>query len=444
MTDFVSNQKPQIDEILQSLGILSTDPLFDAIPPNLKHLPPTEDDGLSESELLTLMEKMALKNTFAGKENYLGAGAYEHYVPALVSAITSRSEFLTSYTPYQPEASQGILQAMFEFQSALAALTQMDVANAGVYDGASACAEGVLMALRLQKEKNRVLVADSVHPSYRKTLKLYLEGLNVEYVPIPFSSDGKLNKDVYLSSLDANVACVLLQSPNFFGLVEDMATFSKAAQEAKAISIVCGNPLAYALFAPPGEYEADIAVGDCQPIGLSLMFGGPYAGYMACREEYVRQLPGRIVGQTKDSHGKRGFVLTLQAREQHIRREKATSNICTNQTLSILASLVTMLWYGPQGLYELALTNYQRAHYLSSKLSTLSGFEVLGPHFNEFTLKLPCKVQSFLNRFQEKGIVAGIPLRTFYPEWEDRILIAVTELKSLKQLEQYFTIASQI
>lgn len=422
--DFVSNTKVQREEMLRSMGINSLDSLFSSIPSSLIHPPPSSDDGISELEALEFMESLSAKNTFSTFDSYLGGGAYAHYIPAIVSTITSRSEFLTSYTPYQPESSQGYLQAIFEFQSVIAALTGLDVANASVYDGASACAEAVLMALRIHKDRKAVILSKGLHPTYRGIIEQYLSGLDVEILE-NFETGHQ-------------IACVLAQSPNFFGVIEEMNVLAKKAHENDSLFIACGNPIAYGLFSPPGEYGADIAVGDCQPLGLGLNFGGPYVGYMACKEKWVRQLPGRIVGETIDNQGKRGYLLALQAREQHIRREKATSNICTNQTLGALACLITTLWWGPVGLKRLALMNYKKAHYLSQALEKLSGFSVLHPHFNEFTLTLPSPVESALSLFRNHHIEPGIPLS------HNQLLVAVTELKSLEQLDKYIQVASKL
>jgi glycine dehydrogenase subunit 1 len=430
--DFVSNQDVQIKEMLRSIGVDSIEALFTSIPPSLFHNKPLNDDGLSEAESLTLFEQIGKENTFSQFDSYLGGGAYQHYIPALVGAITSRSEFLTAYTPYQAEISQGLLQVTFEFQSAIAALTGLDAANASVYDGASACAEAVLMALRVHKDRKCIAVSSGLNPLYKAVIEQYLAGFEIEIVPLEKSKDR------------TDIACVIAQSPNFFGVIEDMPGLTTEAHAKGALFIACGNPLAYGLLIPPGEYGADIAVGDCQPLGLNLNFGGPYAGYMACKSELIRQLPGRIVGQTVDSKGQKGFVLTLQAREQHIRREKATSNICTNQALAALAALVTMLWYGPVGLNKLALTNYSRAHYLSCVLENLPGFSVLHSHFNEFTLKLPCKVEIAEAHFRKHNIEPGIALNRFYPEMDQHLLVAVTELKSLEQLKKYAIVAGKL
>lgn len=428
--DFISNQKQQIEEMLRAIGASSIEELFQSIPKQLRLPCPVKDDGLSEFEGMRLMEELAQKNSFPRFENYLGAGAYEHHIPALVSAICSRGEFLTSYTPYQPEASQGMLQAIFEFQTAISALTGLDVANASLYDGASSCAEAVLMALRCQKNKNKIIVGRSLHPHYRHTLNLYLLNQEVEIVEAPFLEDGSLDLPATLNLIDESTAALLLQYPNFFGVIDPLKALSEKAKQCGALTIICANPLVYGLYASARELGADIAVGDCQPFGLPLEYGGPYAGYIACRLELVRQMPGRIVGQTVDTEGRRGFVLTLQAREQHIRREKATSNICTNQALAALASLIAILWYGKEGVRKLALTNYQRAAYLKERLGSASQ----APFFNEFVIPMD---QALQEKFRAHGIEPGLNLGRYFPEWENRMLIAVTETKSKQQLDRF-------
>lgn len=440
--DFISNQQPQIEEMLAAIGISSIEELFKDIPLALKQASPKEDDGLSEYEGLRLMEKIAARNTFPLFENYLGAGAYQHHVPAIIGAICSKSEFLTSYTPYQAEASQGMLQIIFEFQSAICALTGMDVANASVYDGASACAEAVLMALRFQKGKNKILISKSVHPHYRAVVEQYVRSQIVQLEWIDFDPNGNLNLEDFQRMIDDNTAAILLQYPNFFGCVENVADFSRLAKEKGALTIVCANPLIYGLFSSGDEIGADIAVGDCQPLGLPLHFGGPYVGYMACKQDLVRQMPGRIVGETVDIEGKRGFVLTLQAREQHIRREKATSNICTNQALAALAVLIGMLWYGKEGIRELALTNYQRAAYLKEELDKIEGVEIItsGVTFNEFVIKFPVSLERMQKIFREHYIEPGLNLSRYYPSLKECLLIAVTEIKTKDQLDRFIEI----
>lgn len=444
--DFISNQNVQNDEMLAALNIKNVEELFAAIPQTLKVMRPAKDDGLSEFEGMRLMESLAAKNTYPSFDNYLGAGAYEHHVPSLVSAICSKSEFLTSYTPYQPEASQGMLQAIFEFQSAICALTGMDVSNASLYDGATSCAEGLLMSLRLQKGRTKILVAESLHPNYRAVVEQYLRLPDIQIVSIPFLSDGSLDVHAIEQELDNNTAAVLLQYPNFFGSIDDIKSVTDKMKSVGALTVLCANPLAYGLFASAGELGVDIAVGDCQPFGLPLQFGGPYAGYIACRQDLVRQLPGRIVGETTDSKGKRGFVLTLQTREQHIRREKATSNICTNQALAALASLVSILWYGKEGVKKLALTNYQRAAYLQDKLSLVTPATPFSkrPFFNEFVIKCKHPMEKLLAHFRHHGIEPGLDLGLFFPRLSNCLLIAVTETKNKKQLDKYIDVMKSL
>lgn len=443
--DFISNKTPQIQEMLASLGIAKIEDLFNDIPQTLKVAPPTYDDGLSEYEGMKLMEKLASRNSFPNYENYIGAGAYEHHVPALVNAVCSKSEFLTSYTPYQAEASQGMLQIIFEFQSAICALTGMDVSNASVYDGASACAEAILMALRHHKERKKILIAGSLHPHYREVVNQYLSNQAVNIETIPFQNDGRIDLDIYESQIDENTAAVLLQYPNFFGSLDEIHPAIHLTKAKGALTILCANPLIYGLCASAGELGADIAVGDCQPFGLPLQFGGPYVGYMACKKELVRQLAGRIVGETVDTEKRRGFVLTLQAREQHIRREKATSNICTNQALAALASLTAILWYGKEGVKQLALTNYQRASYLKHLLDKNEGIETITPQttFNEFVIKFRKPLTEVFTIFRKNGIEPGLDLGRFYPVFKHCLLVTVTETKSQEQLDRYATIASE-
>ena len=444
--DFISNKHPQIQEMLQRIGVKQVDELFKAIPQSLLVPSPLEDDGLSEFEGLKLMESLAGKNTYASFDNYLGAGAYEHHVPALVGAICSKSSFLTTYTPYQAEISQGLLQAIFEFQSGICALTGLDVANASLYDGASACAEALLMSLRWHKDRNKVLVAESLHPHYREVIELYLRSHRTQIEWIPFLSDGRLDMEKCASSLDDQTAAVLTGYPNFFGVIDDIKQVSLLAKARGALSIVCANPLVYGLYASAKELEADIAVGDAQPFGMALQFGGPYVGYMACREHLLRQLPGRIVGETLDTQGRRGFLLTLQAREQHIRREKATSNICTNQALAALAVLITILWYGKKGLPKWALTNFQRASYLKEQLRKIPGIRLMGdaPIFNEFAYHIPGDFQRILQTFRENKIEPGVHLGDYYPSLKGYLLVAVTETKRQTELDHYAEVANAL
>lgn len=334
-----------------------------------------------------------------------------------------------------------MLQTIFEFQSAICALTGMDVANASVYDGASACAEAMLMALRHHKERNKIVVAGSLHPHYRAVVEQYLASHQTRIEMIPFLQNGQLDLEKARQLIDQETAAVLVSYPNFFGMIDDIRQLSAQAKEAGALTVVSANPLVYGLYASAAELGADIAVGDSQPFGLPLQYGGPYVGYMACRSNLVRQMPGRIAGETVDTFGRRGYVLTLQAREQHIRREKATSNICTNQALAALASLVAMLWYGKEGIPELALANFQRASYLRDQLKK-AGIEVWeGPIFNEFVAKFKKPV---MEKFRGQGIEPGIELGRFFPELKNHLLIAVTEVKSKEQLDRFAAVAKEL
>jgi glycine dehydrogenase subunit 1 len=437
--DFISNSDKQRKEMLAEIGLTSIEELLCSIPKKMLLPKITDDDGLSEFEGIHNMEALASKNTFSLFDNYLGAGAYEHYVPALVAAITSKSEFLTAYTPYQPEASQGMLQIIFEFQSAICALTGLDVSNASLYDGASACAEGLLMALRSQKPRHKVLVADSIHPQYRGVIKQYLCHPEIKIEFIPIIADGTVDLIYLEKMIDDDTAAVLIQCPNFFGGIEDVEKICNIAKRSGALTVLSANPLVYGLYKSAAELGADIAVGDCQPFGLSLQFGGPYVGYIACRQDLLRQLPGRIVGETVDALGNRGYVLTLQTREQHIRREKATSNICTNQALASLASLVGILWYGKKGIQQLALTNYQRAAYLKDKLKSVcepTPFDKV-PFFNEFIVRFKKPSTIVQKHFRKHGIEPGVELGRFYSDLQGYFLVAVTETKSLSQLDKY-------
>lgn len=444
--DFISNREKQNSEMLRILGVESVEDLFASVPRQLFLPRPGVEDGMSEFEALKWMEQLARKNRFPNLECYLGAGAYEHHVPALVAAICSKSEFLTSYTPYQPEISQGMLQVIFEYQSAICALTGMDVANASVYDGASACAEAILLSLRSRPDRNCVVISGAIHPHYRQAIRQYVGSLQVKIRDVPYLADGQLDLEQCRQSLDSRVAAVLIQSPNFFGVIEPARELFSLANSAGAISILCANPIAYGLFASAREVGADIAVGDSQPFGLSLQFGGPYVGYMAVRQELVRQLPGRLVGETVDTKGRRGYVLTLQAREQHIRREKATSNLCTNQALAALASLVAILWYGPEGVRKLALTCYQRANYLRDKLRRVKGIHIMDqvPIFNEFVLRCDRPINVVQRAFQRAGIAAGVDLGRYGRKFVGSLLVAVTETKSLEQLDHYVMVAHKV
>lgn len=441
--DFISNKEFQIEEMLKTIGVSSIEELFSCIPEKIRKKNLKTDDGLSEYEGILAAKSLAAKNSFADYKSYLGGGAYEHHVPAIISSICGKAEFLTAYTPYQPETSQGMLQIIFEFQSAICALTGMDVSNASLYDGASACAESMLMALRINKSRNKIMIAESVNPHYREVVKQYLCSHGTKIDLIPCLDDGTLDLEWFNENIDDQTAAVLLQTPNFFGVVDNAEKVFKKAKEVGAISVISANPLVYGLYKNARELFADIAVGDCQPFGLHLQFGGPYVGYMACRDEYVRQMPGRIVGETVDTKGRRGFVLTLQAREQHIRREKATSNICTNQALAALAALASILWYGKKGVKELSLTNYQRTAYLRDHLNKIPGIQITSSDafFNEFVVRFDNDISEVIKKFRENKIEPGVLLKNYYKKLDKHLLVAVTETKSLEDLDLYLRIA---
>lgn len=437
--DFIANRDEQNRQMLKALGIKHVRELFRAVPDALYCAEVSKEDGLSEFEALRWMENIASDNQFLTHESYLGAGAYEHHVPALVGAVCSKSEFLTAYTPYQAEASQGMLQAIFEYQAAICALTGMDAANASVYDGASACAEAVLMALRQLSERSKVIVAGTLNPHYKAVILQYIGDQEVDIETVSYDHNGALDRAQLEASLDEKTAAVLIQSPNFFGVIEQVQEIMALAKRNGSIGILCANPLSYGLLHAAADLGADIAVGDSQPLGLHLQFGGPYAGYIAVRQPLLRQLPGRIVGETVDSRGQRGFVLTLQAREQHIRREKATSNICTNQALAALATLTAALWYGKKGIRELALTCYQRTAYLREKLEQLEGVHLMSqlPVFNEFVIQFDRPIRDVQKAFRRKKIEPGVSLKHLFPSLKNALLVSVTETKSRADLDRY-------
>lgn len=411
--DYIGTTAEEQKKMLDVLGIGSVLELYSAVPPSLLHSKVAED-GLSEREGLAKLQEIAKKNTFHSYTSYLGGGAYEHFIPSIVGPLLSRGEFLTSYTPYQPEVSQGVLQMMFEFQTAIAKLTGMEVANSSMYDGATACAEALLMALRYFKgERKKVYVSKTLNPRYQEVLKLYLPHFE------------------QVNEIDESVAAVLAPFPNYFGELEDPRPLFEQAKKVGALSILATHPIALALYASGGELGADIVVGEGQPLGLPLQFGGPYIGYMATKRSLIREMPGRIVGETTDRNGKKCFVLTLQAREQHIRREKATSNICTSQTLASFAMQITMLYYGDAGLKKLAEENQKSADFLKSGLLGLGLKSRSLPTFNEFAITFPIPIEQVLPIYHQAKILPGIPLDSH------SLLVAVTETKSFDDLSHF-------
>lgn len=422
--------------MLDLIGLPDIEALFSQIPDSILNpvidLPP----ALCEEEIREDVARLTGNNrTTRNCLSFLGGGAYERIRPSIVDRLLSRAEFYTSYTPYQAEVSQGTLQYIFEFQSLITALTGMEVANASMYDGASALAEAALMALRVTRKK-KVLYAAALHPRWKETLLTYLSGTEVELIEAP-AREGVLDLAALSGLVDKDTAAVLIQHPNFFGYLEDLTAFAGIVHSVGALWIQASDPLSLALLQSPGQCGADIAVGELQPLGLPLSFGGPYGGYFAVRYKDVRQMPGRLVGKTVDAEGKTGYVLTLQTREQHIRRDKATSNICTNQSLCALAATIYMSLLGPQGLREVAQQNTDKAHYLAGKLLEIPGVKMLSdaPFFNEFTLVLDRPATAVVDLLSAQGILAGVH-DSRWTGADNRLIVCATETKKRADLER--------
>ncbi|MEB2308885.1 MAG: aminomethyl-transferring glycine dehydrogenase subunit GcvPA [Candidatus Brocadiaceae bacterium] len=437
--DYIPNTEGDRKKMLQEMGLHSIEPFLADIPKTLRNFSLKLPHGLSEPQVFKVLKHISKKNTNIEQySSFLGAGAYEHYIPSLVDHLASRSEFYTCYTPYQPEVSQGTLQAIYEFQTLMCELTEMDVANASMYDGSTAFAEAALLSIRF-KEKNKIICSRATHPEYRQVLNTYLKGMHTEIVEID-ASEGITDVNQLEKAIDGNTASVLIQNPNFFGCVEDMETISQIVHRHNCLFVACVNPISLGMLKPPGEYNADIAVGEAQILGNDLNYGGPYLGFFTVKKDFLRKIPGRIAGETVDHHGNRCFVLTLQAREQHIRREKATSNICTNQALLALRACIYLCTLGKKGLAELSMLNIQKSHYAYEKLCALDIFEPTfkQPFFHEFAMKskgiLPIrKINEYLLR---KGIIGGLELAEFYPELANSMLLCVTETKSKESIDQ--------
>ena len=425
--------------MLETIGVDSLDDLFAAIPPELRLDRPLDlPDGLSETECFDHLASLASKNADADSETcFIGAGMYDHYVPALVDAITQRSEFLTPYTPYQPEVSQGGLQVMFEFQTAISELTALPVANASLYEGPSSVASAAYLALGAREGRKRLVVSRGLHPHSRETLVTYAEGFGAEVVEVGLK-DGLTDAAALADALDDKTAAVFVQSPGFLGGIEDLEAIAVAAHEAGALAIAAVDPISLSVLRPPGECGIDIALGEGQPLGNRLDYGGPSFGFFAATEEHLRRMPGRIAGETTDADGRRGFVLALQTREQHIRREKATHNICTSQALNALAGVVYLSWLGKRGFAELGELLARQAAYARERLAAVDGVEPLDdtPVFREFAVRLGAPVPEVLDRVAEEGIAAGYWLGREYPEHEDALLVAITERRSKADIDR--------
>jgi glycine dehydrogenase subunit 1 len=447
MHNFLPHTEAERQAMLKTIGVERVDDLFSDIPASLRENMQYQSlpaQGLSEADLQRELATWSHLNAAERLTCFLGGGAYSRFIPMVVNTIASRSEFYTAYTPYQPEIAQGTLQVTYEFQTMICELTGMDVANASVYDGASAVTEAALMALRATR-RHRVLVAKTVNPDYLKVLKTYFYGLGESELVLfnPEEPGDMLNPETVEAR---KTACVILQVPNYFGGLEATTPIQDFCRQTGALFIVSADPISLGLLKAPGSYGADIVVGDIQPLGNNLSFGGPYGGYIASLNKYMRQLPGRLVGRTVDRNGKQCYTLTLQTREQHIRREKATSNICTNQALNILKATVYLSLIGPAGLKHLANLSVQRAHILANRLKKLPGViaYVQGqPFFFEFALRFPVPVQPLLAHLEKQGILGGIALERFYPEAKNALLITCTETTLPEDIDRYVCAVEQ-
>jgi glycine dehydrogenase subunit 1 len=435
---FLPTSDREREQMLAAIGVSSIEDLFAAVPAEVRQ-PPDLPAPLSEIEIRRFLGGLAARNASARDTAFfLGGGVYNHYVSAIADQMLYRAEWLTSYTPYQPEVSQGTLQSIFEFQTHICQLTGLEVANASLYEGASALVEALLMAERLSKAKKRAVLSAGIHPEYRETVRTYFQNLGLEVVEAPLGADGATDARALEAACDASTFAVAVQSPNFYGVIEDWNVGSAAARKAGALSIaVVAEAVSMALLSPPGENGADIACGEAQSLGVPMHLGGPILGFLACRAEHQRQIPGRLVGQTRDAEGRRAFCLTLSTREQHIRREKATSNICTNQGLMALASNIHMSLLGKTGLREVALQSHAKAEYLKGEIAKLPGFRIpfASATFNEFVVEAPEDAAPLLARLATRKILAGVPLSRYDTKDRRRFLVAATEMNTKGEMD---------
>ncbi len=436
MIPYIGNTPEDIKEMLAVIKASSIDDLFVDIKAQNKPRSFDLPSGKSEFEVVEHFKKLAAKNC-TQLIPFIGGGFYDHYIPTAVSAITSRGEFYTAYTPYQPECSQGTLQALYEFQSSICTLTDMEAANASLYDGGTALYEAAMMAIRLTK-RTKIVMDGGVSPIYRKILKTYTNNLNFEFVEAPVSH-GQSDRNKIYSLLDKNTAAIILQNPNFFGAIDDHTDIIKKAHELGILAIESVYPISLGVLKTPGEMDADIVTGEGQSLGLPLNFGGPYLGFMATRKKFIRSMPGRIVGQTVDKTGRVCYVNTLQAREQHIRREKATSNICTNVSLCALQAVVFMSMLGKEGIRDLAQLNFEKGEFARQSLEKIKGVEVKrsSPTFNEFTIVLPVDANLVVEAMIKKGFAAGFPLGRYYKDMDRYMIVAVTEKRTKEEIVNY-------
>jgi glycine dehydrogenase subunit 1 len=438
---YIPNSAEGQQEMLRQIGLDSIEDLLKGIPQNIRLKSPLKiPAALSEAGLLAKFKSYEQKNTDQVL-SFLGAGVNDHYIPTVIDSLISRGEFLTSYTPYQAEISQGTLQAIFEFQTFICQLTGMEVSNASMYDGSTALAEAVLMAARLS-QRTRFLMASSVHPEYRAVVETYMRHQNLHLDLVKFQEDGTSNQDELARQMSSDVAAIVVQSPNFLGNIEPLVKLADLAhQQGALLLVVVAEALSLGILSSPGSAGADIVCGEAQSLGIPASFGGPHAGFLAAREKFVRNLPGRLVGQTVDAEGKRGFVLTLSTREQHIRREKATSNICTNQSLFALMATIYCSLLGKKGIREIAVQNVAKTQYALSELSKIPGLKLRfrGPRFNELVIQLAASYEQLSGKFYSAKIVPGLPLARYYPELKDCLLLSFTETKSREDIDRLVT-----
>jgi glycine dehydrogenase subunit 1 len=436
---YIPNSPDERADMLREIGVASTEKLFDSIPENLRlreHL--NVPAAMSELELLKRFEEMGARNQAAQRTSFLGGGAYAHYTPTIVDHLISRSEFFTAYTPYQPEISQGTLQAIFEFQTLVCQLTGMDIANASMYDGSTAMAEAVLMAERVTR-RSKVIISSAIHPQYLEVAHTYVQHAGIDLQRAEFDPESGQTPARAFAAIDDQTAAIVVQSPNFFGAIEDLPGLAEKAHAAGALLIVTvTEAMSFGLLKSPGACGADIVVAEGQSFGVPLSYGGPYVGLFATRDKYARQIPGRLVGEAYDKNGRRGFVLTLATREQHIRREKATSNICTNEGLIALAATIYLETMGRRGIQEVARQCAQKAHYAAREIGKLEGFSLpySAPFFNEFVVRASSPASPLLDELaRENGIDGGIALARFDSERPNDFLVCVTEINTREQID---------
>jgi glycine dehydrogenase subunit 1 len=433
---YIPHTKQQAREMLDAIGVSSIEELFNDINPSLRPKSFNIPEGISEYQVVSRMHELASKNA-TNLKSFLGAGFYDHYIPAAVDLIAGRSDFYTAYTPYQPECSQGWLQAIYEYQTAICRLTGLDCSNASLYDGGTAIYEAAMIAIKATG-RNKIIMDSGLNMIYRTMLYTYTSNLNIEFVETPVIHGQSCREEIY-RHLDDKTAAVIIQNPNFFGAIDDHSDIIEKAHSLGALAIMSVYPVSLGLLKTPGEMGADIATGEGQSLGLPLSFGGPYLGFISCRQPLIRSMPGRISGATADKDGNRGFVLTLQAREQHIRRERATSNICSNEALCALRASVYLSLLGKDGISELAQLNHDKAEYAKGCIAKIPGVEVKrsSPTFNEFTVKINKNADVVVEKMIDKGFAPGFPLGRFYKGMNNYLLVAVTEKRTKQDIDQF-------